>query len=226
VALRPLAGKPVMEWTIDAALNARRISRIMVTSPDVEVEDHVRTVYGDRVAFFNRDWKLALPAKPLDATLTALFEELPDTWRNFDAVTLLYIESPFRGSRHIDSAIDVLDVFKCNRVLGVRHVGRQLYCHQGDGMIPLINSGLLHKESQEVYRPPGDILVIRRGSFYRDTDKDMKIGHLEVDEGAAHRITSDWTWEIAQSYAIGLREAERTLPVESDELVLPLRTNA
>ena len=67
----------MLEWTIDAALDARRISRVLVTSPDADVEAHVRSVYGDRVSVFNRDWELALPAKPLDATLTALFDELP-----------------------------------------------------------------------------------------------------------------------------------------------------
>jgi CMP-N-acetylneuraminic acid synthetase len=221
VALRALAGKPVLEWTIDAALNARRISRVLVTSPDAEVEGHVRSVYGDRVAFFGRDWQLALPSQPLDATLTALFDDLPPEWRTFDAVTLLYVESPFRDARDIDAAIDVLDVFNCNRVMGVRHLGRQLYCHQGDGMVPLSRSELLRKESHEVYRPAGDILVIRRGQFYRDTDQDTKMGHLEVDERAGHRINSDWTWEIAETYAARLRQAERKLPAEGDEL-LPL----
>ena len=168
VALRPLGGKKVLEWTIDAALEAHRISRVLVTSPDADVAEHVRSVYGDRVSFFNRDWELALPAKPLDATLTALFDELPQECRNFDAVTLLYVESPFRGARYIDAAIDVLDVFNCNRVMGVRHLGRHLYCHQGDGMVPLSRSELLRQESHEVYRPAGDILVIRRGQFYRD----------------------------------------------------------
>ena len=226
VALRPLAGKPVMEWTIDAALDARRISRVLVTSPDAEVEAHVKVVYGDRVGFFNRNCELALPSKPLDATLTALFDNLPQEWRSFDAITLLYVESPFRGARDIDAAIDVLDVFNCNRVMGVRHLGRQLYCHQGEGMIPLSSSELLRKESHEVYRPAGDLLVMRRGQFYRDTDKDTKMGHLEVDERAAHRINSDWTWDIAETYAERLRQSERNLPADSDQSVLLPRPTA
>lgn len=226
VALRPLAGKPVLEWTIDAALNARRISRVLVTSPDADVEAHVRAVYGDRVSFFNRDWELALPAQPLDATLTALFDDMPHEWRTFDAVTLLYVESPFRGAGQIDAAIDVLDVFSCNRVMGVRHLGRQLYCHQGNGMVPLSSSELLRKESHEVYRPAGDILVIRRGQFYRDTDEDMKLGHLEVDERAAHKINSDWTWEIAETYAACLRQGARNFPAKAEEPVPFLRPSA
>ena len=97
VALRPLGGRAVLEWTIDAALEARRISRVLVTSSDDAVERHVRAVYGDRVAFYTRDWHTALPDKPLDETLTTLFHGLPDEWRTFDAVTLLFVESPFRG---------------------------------------------------------------------------------------------------------------------------------
>jgi N-acetylneuraminate synthase/N,N'-diacetyllegionaminate synthase len=219
VALKPLAGKKLLDWTIDAALAARRISRVVVTSPDADVAAHVGSVYGERLSFFNRDWELALPAKPLDATLTALFDELPAEWRTFDAVTLLYVESPFRGARYIDAAIDALDVFNANRVMGVRYLGRPLYCHQGEGMVPLNRSELLRQECHDVYRPAGDILVIRRGQFYRDTDQDMKIGHIELDERAAHKINSEWTWEIAETHATSLRQAEKAPATEADEPV-------
>lgn len=205
VALRPLAGKPVLEWTIDAALDAQRISRVLVTSPDAAVEAHVRRTYGDRVVFFSRDWQLALPTKSLDATLTALFEGLPGEWRKFGALALLFVESPFRGARDIDAAIDALDVFGCNRVIGVRHLGGQLFCHEGNGMVPLRGSKLLRKESQEVYRPAGDVMIIRRGHHYRDTDLDHHVGHIEVDERAAHKIFSEWSWEVAEAFAESLR---------------------
>ncbi len=82
-------------------------------------------------------------------------------------------------------------------------------------MVPLSSSELLRKESHEVYRPAGDILVIRRGQFYRDTDQDTKMGHLEVDERAAHHINSDWTWEIAETYAARSGKRNGIIPAES-----------
>jgi CMP-N-acetylneuraminic acid synthetase len=206
LALRPLGGKPLLEWTIDAALAARRISRVLVTSPDSAVEAHIKAVYGERVGFVPRNWHLALPSKDLDETLTALFDSLPAEWRNFGAVTLLFVESPFRGAREIDAAVDALEVFGSNRVVGVRHLDRQLFCHQGNGLVPLGSSGLLRKESQELYRPAGGILVIRRGQFYRDTDKDLKLGHIEVDEWAAHKLNSDWSWSVAEAHAEQLKK--------------------
>lgn len=206
LALRPLGGKPLLEWTIDAALAAHRVSRVVVTSPDPAVEMHVKAVYGDRVGFISRHWDLALPSKDLDDTLTALFDALPLEWRDFGALALLFIESPFRGAREIDAAVDALEVFDSKRVVGVRHLERQLYCHQGSGLVPLSSTGLLRKESEEVYRPAGGILVIRRGQFYRDTEKDMKLGHIEVDEWAAHKLNSAWSWSVAEAHAEQLKE--------------------
>jgi CMP-N-acetylneuraminic acid synthetase len=206
LALRPIGGKPLLEWTVDAALAANRVSRVAITSPDAAVEAHVRAVYGDRVGFISRNWDLALPSKDLDETLTDLFDTLPDEWRDFGALGLLFIESPFRGAREIDAAIDALEVFGSNRVVGVRHLDRQLYCHQGSGLVPLSSAGLLRKESQEIYRLAGGIIVIRRGQFYRDTEKDMRLGHIEVDEWAAHKLSTEWSWSVAEAHAEQLKK--------------------
>ncbi|MCG8509604.1 MAG: hypothetical protein MI741_10305, partial [Rhodospirillales bacterium] len=201
IALKPLAGKPVMDWTIDAALEAKRVSRVLVTSPDPDILAHVRDTYGERVTAFERDWHLALPRKSLDETITALFNSLPNERRTFDALTLLFIDSPFRTARHIDSAVDVLETFDCNRVIGVRRLKGALYCHQGRGMVPLRESDLLRQESEEVYRTVGSLMVIRRGHLYRDTNLDRSIGHIELEERAAHRIFSKWSWQIAEAMA-------------------------
>ena len=201
IALRTLADKAVVDWTIDAALKARRISQVVVTSSDRSIEAHVKQRYGDDVLFVRRDWHLALPSMSLDETLTALFDSLSGKYIDFDAVTLLFVESPFRGARHIDAAIDTLDVFNCNRVIGVRHLKAQLFHHNGGGLVPLRKSRMLKQESEEVYRAAGDLMVIRRGHLYRDTDLDDQVGQLEMDEYAAHRVSSEWSWSIAEQCA-------------------------
>lgn len=206
MALRPLAGKPLLEWTIDEALIARRISRVIVTSSDPDIQAHVQRRYGDRVIFFHRDWRLAMLDMPLDETLTQVFNEMPEEWRVFDAVTLLFIESPFRRARYIDAAVDAMDVFGSNHVIGVRHLAGTLLRHQGDGMLPISNTGIIHSESRELFKPAGDLFVVRRGQFFRDFSDDRHIGHVEVDEAASLRIISDWTWRMAELYANEIEE--------------------
>ena len=201
VALRELGGKAVMDWTVESALEANRIERVMVTSPDPDVETHVKKRYGEEVSFFKRDWRLALPEMSLDATLTELFDPLPDEWRDFDALSLLYVETPFRTARYIDAAVDALDVFECNRVIGVRRMTEELYRHKGQGMETVRKSRLLKKEEQDLFVPGGGLMVIRRGHHYRDTDSDPRVGHVEVDEAATLHLSSEWRWYMATQYA-------------------------
>ena len=205
-ALEQLGDKSLIDWTLDEALLAEHISRVVVTSPDEKVCQHVRDKYAGKVEIVKRDWKLALPNMSLDATLTTLFNEIPDEWRIFDAMALLFIESPFRTAKYIDMAIDAMEIFQTNSVRRQRSV---FYRHSGEGVEPLNVSTLLRQEKDELFQEAGGIDVIRRGALYRDIPNDKKIGHIDLDEMSALHISSEWTWKIAQIYAASLLEKNR-----------------
>jgi len=203
--LLPLGEKLVIDWSIDAALKARHISKVIVTSPDEQVENHIADRYGADVIFIKRNWRLATVNKPLDETLTVVMNDLPSEYRFFDIVALLFCESPFRNSIHIDSAIDAMEIFNCNRVLSVRRIVEQCYIHSGEGMESLVSEGrLLRHEKDMLYKRAGDLFVVRRGHYFRDVAEDKHLGHIEVDEKSALKIQSDWTYNLAKLYAENL----------------------
>ena len=57
--------------------------------------------------------------------------------RNFDTICLLSIEYPFRKTYSIDMAIDALELFDTEAVLGVRQSEDLLFKHKGTGLKPL-----------------------------------------------------------------------------------------
>ena len=200
-ALRPLGGKPMIDWTLEAAIASKRVSRVMVSSPDLRILDHVSDTFGDKIAVFRRDWRLATFSTPLDESLTEIFEHLDDDWRTFDAVSVLYIESPFRSARYIDMAIDVLDIFNLNQVVGMYRETDTYYQHNGHGMAPVQSSETVRNEHQELYRRSGGLVVIRRGHWFRDISHKSRIGHVELDETAALKVETEWSWKIAEMHA-------------------------
>jgi CMP-N-acetylneuraminic acid synthetase len=214
-ALRPLADKPLIDWTLEAAITAKRVSRVVVTSPDDKILDHVTQTFGDQVSTVRRDWQLAVMSSPLDLSLTDLFEHIPDDWRTFDALAVLYIDSPFRSARYIDMAIDVLDVFDLNRVMGMHKGSESFYRHGHDGMAPVRFSEDVRDEHQELYRRSGGLFVVRRGHWFRDMDEDKRIGHVELDEAAALKVETKWTWRIAENHARYI--ADENQPNEQSE---------
>ena len=203
-ALRSLGGKPLLDWTLEAAISAKRVSRVLVTSPDEEILDHVKTSFPDKVTAVYRDQSLATLSSPLDESLTELFEHLNNDWRTFDAVSVLYIESPFRSARYIDMAVDVLDVFNLNQVVGMYREDASFYHHNGHGMTPVHASENIQNELEDLYRRSGGLFVIRRGHWFRDIAGAPHVGHVELDEAAALKLQSKWSWKIAEMHALEL----------------------
>jgi CMP-N-acetylneuraminic acid synthetase len=95
----PIAGKPLIAWTIEAALAARRIARVVVTTDNAEIAE-VAVRHGADVPFL-RPAELAQDETPgIDPVLHAI-AALP----GYDRIVLLQPTSPLRSTDDIDAAI-------------------------------------------------------------------------------------------------------------------------
>lgn len=97
--VRPLAGKPLITWTIEAALASGVIDRVVVSTDDHEIAE-VSAAWGADLPFM-RPSELAGDETPgIDVVRHAL-EKLPD----FDIVVLLQPTSPLRTAGDIAAAV-------------------------------------------------------------------------------------------------------------------------
>lgn len=98
----PVGGKPLLAWTLDAARQARRLDRVIVSSDSERIIQVARGL-GAEVPFV-RPAELARDETPgIDPVLHAL-EQIP----GFDIVVLLQPTSPLRTGADIDGAIDLM----------------------------------------------------------------------------------------------------------------------
>jgi CMP-N,N'-diacetyllegionaminic acid synthase len=95
--LAPVAGKPLLAWTVDAARAATELTRVVVSTDD----DEIASVAG--VEVLRRPAELAADETPmLDVVRHAVAELSPDV------VVLLQPTSPLRRAEHIDAAVRLL----------------------------------------------------------------------------------------------------------------------
>ena len=98
--IKPLAGKPLIAWTIQAALNSAYIDRVIVSSDSKAIIDTAKQ-YGAE-APFTRDKSLAEDESPTFDVIWDVLQRYP----GYDWVVLLQPTSPLRIAEDIDAAID------------------------------------------------------------------------------------------------------------------------
>jgi len=201
LALEPLGGRALIDWSIEAALRAERVDTVVVTSPDAAVLDHIAARYGSAVLTHKRDPGLALPNTGIEPTILSVLEFLSAAGHPEPlALADLSIESPFRSSRHIDTAGNVLELFDTDSVIAVRPETNQFYSHDGTGLKPVRQSSTLRLERNELFREAGGLRVCRT-AFLREQSRISggRLGHVVLDQRAAINIRSKLDWEIAEA---------------------------
>lgn len=94
--IKPLLGKPLIGWTIDAAKQASCIDRLIVSTEDEEIAAVARKLGADIP--FMRPAELAADDTPGIAPVLHAIEQLPE----YDWVLLLQPTSPLRSAEDID----------------------------------------------------------------------------------------------------------------------------
>lgn len=97
--IKPIAGKPLIVWTIEAALAARGLDGVVVSTDDAEIAEVARQA-GAQVPFMRPAALAQDGSSGLDPVLHAL-DQLPQ----YDAVLLLQPTSPLRGSADIEACL-------------------------------------------------------------------------------------------------------------------------
>ena len=116
-----LRDKPLLAYTAEAALGARRLSRVILSTDDEEIADVGRR-WGLDVPFV-RPPELALDETPMAPVLQHAISELARSGETYDAIFTLQPTAPLRLSKDIDGAIEMLDKTGADSVISFVEVG-------------------------------------------------------------------------------------------------------
>lgn len=164
--IRLLAGKPLIAWTVEAALGAHCIERVIVSTDAPEIAEAARAA-GAEVPFL-RPAELATDAAGSVDVLRHAVGQCP----GFDYVLLLQPTSPLRTADDIDAAYDRLLATGAPSCVSVCEVTEQpwlMYRHNADGqlerLLPEPVAGLRRQDLPLVFRLNGALYLARTDWF-------------------------------------------------------------
>ena len=192
--IKKLGGKPLIAWTIEAALKAPSINRVIVSTDDEEIAA-VAEQFGAEVPF-KRPIAIARDDTPgLDPVLHAI-ENSPDS----DWVLLLQPTSPLRSVDDIEGIIKLCQEKGALSAVSVAEVGKHPFW--------------MYQRSSDMRLQP---LIPNRGEIMRRQD----LPSVYVLNGALYLARPDWL--IENQGFIGPETLGYVMPVErSVDLDTPL----
>jgi CMP-N,N'-diacetyllegionaminic acid synthase len=164
--IRPLRGKPLIAYTIEAAQGAKFLSRTIVSTDDANIA-RTAASYGAEVPFL-RPAELATDTSPPIAALTHAVDWLEQSDAPVHAVVILQATSPLRRSEHIDGAIAQFRSTSVDTVTAVTSAAAHPYwCWRSvdERIEPYFSIAHMEMPRQELppaYIETGAIYVVRR----------------------------------------------------------------
>jgi CMP-N,N'-diacetyllegionaminic acid synthase len=159
--LAPLAGRPLLAWTVDAALASRTVTRTIVSTDDEEIAHAAEELGAEVLA---RPPDLAADETPMRDAIVHALEELPGT----EVLVLLQPTSPLRRAEHVDAAVELLLESGADSVVSVVEVPHRyrpgsLMALAGDRLVTLADAHYgTRQEKPVVYARNGPAVLVLR----------------------------------------------------------------
>ena len=168
--IKELFTKPLVAWTIEAALKSKYVGRVVVSTDDQEISD-ISKKYGAEVPFL-RPRELSEDGSSSLSVVRHAIESLDET---FDAVVLLQPTSPLRTEFHIDQAFELMEKNHANAVISVCEVDHPVEwtntLPKDGNMRGFIAEEHRNKRSQDLekrYRLNGAIYLVKTNLVFTD----------------------------------------------------------
>lgn len=166
-----LAGKPLIAYTIEAALKSKNSRRVIISTDDVRIAEVAKS-YGAEVPFL-RPAELAKDDTPSLLVIQHAVKYVEENeGHKFDVVVVLQPTSPLRSEKYIDEAVEKLLRTGADSVVTVCEVKHHPFwgfTAKGDKLYPFSKKGITISRRQdlpEIYAVNGAVYAVRRNVLF------------------------------------------------------------
>jgi len=168
-----ISGKPLITYTIEAALKSELLNCVVVSSDDLNVCKLVKEY--KQAIFHNRPVEIANDISPITETIAAVLKQFDPDNCVYDAVMLLQPTSPIRTCKQIDDAIQLFtDHPEVNSLISVCamddvHPAR-MYWKEDSSLSPILADfeQTRRQDIPKAYYRNGSIYITRISSFIKE----------------------------------------------------------
>lgn len=200
--IKPFLGKPILAYSIEAALDSGLFDEVMVSTEDEEIAE-IAKKYGAKVPFY-RSEKTAGDFATTNDVLLEVLEEYKKLGREFDEACCIYPTAPFVTSSKLKKAMEEFAASDADTLIPVVAFSyppkRSLVIREGRLVFQYPEFMDFRSQDLEAeYHDIGQFYLFRTEAFERN--KKLMIGNIlpfVVDEMEVQDIDNESDWKIAE----------------------------
>ena len=193
--IRLLAGKPLISYSINTALDSKYISKVIVSTDSREIAE-VAASFGAEIVF--RDESLSSDMVTLDPVIYHALGEVEKAGVHFEAVVTIQPTSPSLSTETLDAAIEFFLSGDYDTVISV--VNRPHLCWgKKDGKVyPLYEKRLNRQKLPPQYFETGGFVIARHDAVQPNSRIGAKVSVFEVSEQESVDIDNENDWLLVE----------------------------
>lgn len=199
--IKPLRGKPLLHWTLGAALAAERIDRVFVSSDSDDILRCAAELSHPKLTLSKRSPELAQDQTSTEAVMLDFAAR-----EQFDRLVLIQATSPLTTTSNLDDALALFERQNADSLLTVTHEHRFRWAPRADGFVEATNYDPVNRPRRQDWS--GEL--VENGAFYVCTRAGLlasgsrlhgRICHFTMPAHSAVEIDHPADWEIMEALA-------------------------
>lgn len=201
-----LAGKPLIEYTLESIQNSKRIGEVVVSTDSAAVMD-IATSFGYSVV--ERPKAVKDTFQPVSEVVEFTLKQLNITGVS-DFFCTLFINSPLRTSEVIDASINFAEIYCSDSVICVDEITSTVFKDSNAGLQLLSDNHDFNKYEDDCFFVDNSAIYVTKTAFFKETQKltGGRIAKLALPRWASLKIESSKDLKLAE-FLINQREIEK-----------------
>ncbi len=209
--IKKIAGKPLIYWTIEAAINCSKIEKVYLSTDSEKIIDVARNIKNEKIVIVNRS--------PETATDTASTESVMLEFANFhdfENIILIQATSPLLTSKDLEEAIMTFESYEADSLLSVVEQKRFIWNKSSDHFVKPLNYDPLNRPRRQEFKG----YLVENGAFYITSKKLLQetkcrisgnIACYKMPEETYYEIDELADWEIIEKLLLSRNKVNKDL---------------
>jgi len=217
--IKLLGGRPLLHWTLQAALDAKRIDAVYVSSDSESIRECARQLSHPKLHVIERAAELANDTASTEAVMLDFARR-----STFSTMVLIQATSPLTTAADLDDALGHLAATGADSLLTVTHEHRFRWAVSADGFVTAQN----YNPEKRPRRQDWSGEMVENGAFYVCSRQGLldsgsrlhgKVAHYVMSGHTAVEIDNPADWEILEALVARRGTDERRLTTDPRLLI-------